>query len=313
MRSRLIIRLTGWGLSAAGLAFVAWTIAANAGDISQLLLGLDQPALYLLLVPAYAATLLFQARVWAAFLRSAASATNISVGSAIEAFGRSQIGKYLPGNVMHLVGRHFIGSQKGWPQLAIGVSTFQEVVTMVSVASLILLLGSLAGFSVHRFLPSYLLAALCVLAVMVPALVPLLKKIAGHLPTLGIHVSALGKSGTRTVSAGWAFAAIFLTLSASLFTMSAVLLGIEVDFHTGVVLALTYLVAWLLGLLTPGAPAGLGVREAAILLFLGGEIDGGDAAALSLLFRLVTTLGDITFFAAVVTVFGWRRRRVPYG
>ena len=50
--------------------------------------------------------------------------------------------------------------------------------------------------------------------------------------------------------------------------------------------------AWLAGFLTPGAPAGLGVRESVLLIILAPAAGEASILALAALFRIVTVLGD---------------------
>jgi len=80
---------------------------------------------------------------------------------------------------------------------------------------------------------------------------------------------------------GGAFAAVFNLLSEA---PVAVLAGAGI-------------IAWLVGYLTPGAPGGIGTREAtliALLSFLNQEDAGLIATAL---FRVVTPLGDVLLFS----------------
>ncbi len=54
------------------------------------------------------------------------------------------------------------------------------------------------------------------------------------------------------------------------------------------------------GYIVPGAPAGLGVREALFTRLFAPELGEGVAACVALVFRLITTLGDIvTVFIAL--------------
>ncbi len=53
--------------------------------------------------------------------------------------------------------------------------------------------------------------------------------------------------------------------------------------------------AWLIGFLTPGAPAGIGIREAMIILALGSGEHAAEAVVLSTLYRVVTLVGDLGF------------------
>ena len=56
--------------------------------------------------------------------------------------------------------------------------------------------------------------------------------------------------------------------------------------------------AWMLGFVTPGAPAGLGVREAVLLGLLGPVLGEPAALLLSLQLRLATLGGDLLLFVA---------------
>jgi uncharacterized membrane protein YbhN (UPF0104 family) len=60
-------------------------------------------------------------------------------------------------------------------------------------------------------------------------------------------------------------------------------------------MGLVYLIAWLAGFVVPGAPGGLGVREAMLVLLLTDAGETGRALALGLGFgmRIVSTLGDV--------------------
>jgi uncharacterized membrane protein YbhN (UPF0104 family) len=70
-----------------------------------------------------------------------------------------------------------------------------------------------------------------------------------------------------------------------------------------------FALAWTAGLLVPGAPGGLGVFEAALLLRLGSAIPEAPLLAIALSYRLVVTLADL-LAAALVQLDGWIDRRV---
>jgi hypothetical protein len=55
-------------------------------------------------------------------------------------------------------------------------------------------------------------------------------------------------------------------------------------------------VAWLAGLLTPGAPAGVGVREIMLLFLLGTVVGRADLLLAAVLSRVITVTGDGGFF-----------------
>lgn len=60
---------------------------------------------------------------------------------------------------------------------------------------------------------------------------------------------------------------------------------------------LVYAASWLAGMLTPGAPAGAGVRETILVLMLSGFIGEANSVLIALILRTVTVLGDAYFYA----------------
>lgn len=54
----------------------------------------------------------------------------------------------------------------------------------------------------------------------------------------------------------------------------------------------SFALAWVLGFLAPGAPAGLGVREGALAFLLAGSVDDQRVLTLILAMRIVTVMGD---------------------
>ncbi|MFO8238356.1 MAG: UPF0104 family protein [Prochlorococcaceae cyanobacterium] len=70
-----------------------------------------------------------------------------------------------------------------------------------------------------------------------------------------------------------------------------------------------FALAWAIGLVVPGAPGGLGVFEAALLLRLGGAIPEAPLLAIALSYRLVATLAD-ALGAGCARLDGWLERRL---
>ena len=60
--------------------------------------------------------------------------------------------------------------------------------------------------------------------------------------------------------------------------------------------AVGFAAAWVLGLITPGAPGGMGVREAILVVCFAPLVGDGEAFTIALALRLVSILGDGTAF-----------------
>ena len=70
--------------------------------------------------------------------------------------------------------------------------------------------------------------------------------------------------------------------------------------------------AYAVGLVVPGAPGGLGVFEATLLLRLGGGVAEAPLLAVVLIYRLISTLADVVAvgsFRADRSIAGWLARR----
>ena len=70
----------------------------------------------------------------------------------------------------------------------------------------------------------------------------------------------------------------------------------------------SFVAAWLVGLLTPGAPAGIGVREVFLLAALGHLVAESELLWLTSLARLVTMFGDLVFYLCVLISPKWHNR-----
>ncbi|MBT5049334.1 MAG: flippase-like domain-containing protein [Rhodospirillaceae bacterium] len=83
---------------------------------------------------------------------------------------------------------------------------------------------------------------------------------------------------------------LYLLMGGMLFLLTHQLFGVaSADYWllTGI-----FAVAWVAGFIVPGAPGGLGVREAILVAAMGPFYGGATAVAIAILLRLITTVGD---------------------
>ncbi|MBR5999677.1 MAG: hypothetical protein IK089_00255 [Oxalobacter sp.] len=92
----------------------------------------------------------------------------------------------------------------------------------------------------------------------------------------------------------------FLLISGSVFVVLLnIISGPEAVFtKNSVTIGAAFIVAWLAGLVTPGAPAGVGVREVVLFFLLKTIASESDLLLSLLLSRIVTVFGDIWFYLA---------------
>ena len=280
---RALIRWTGYALVAASLVFVGIQGYAHYTVLGQTL---SSPGVLRRLGAAsllYACLFFLVAGGWHALLWGVFG--QISFRDSCYIYTKTSIGKYLPGNVGHFLGRHMVASRFGLPQSAVAFGTGLEILCQVVAALAISLGGEFPMAPPVPPIVGVLLAGsvlLCAPFVII--------KIAQR---KGVAL-ADGRSYRRI----WGGILLAIGLNAIFFLATGGLVHL-LSGQTSVgsmTFVSVYAVAWFLGTVTPGAPAGAGVREAAMTAMLGGVMGTGEALAVSLLFRFTTTLGDVLFF-----------------
>jgi len=215
-------------------------------------------------------------------------------------FAITQFGKYLPGNVGQYLGRVFMAREIGIPASVTANTMLIEILWGTGIGAGLTLLsliffvdGQALGF---QFGPVQLVLIIVLLM---------------FLPWLGISfVNRFTPELAKRLSGGSAIAAprfITALVVALLFLVNFWMMGVILklqavwffDVAEGSIFQLTCLftIAWLAGYLVPGAPGGLGVREAIMVMVLSPLLGAGAAVGLSLTLRLTTTLGDAVAFA----------------
>ncbi len=261
-------------LAIVGIIFVALRLYEYSGEISfarfDMLMWLVVAALTL----TYGLSNLMLARAWWSLLKKFGAAT--SHRWAVRAYGISQIAKYVPGNIFHLAGRQAIGMAAGVAGWPLAKSAMWEL-------GLISVTGSLFGF--------------LTLSLLVPDL-PVYASVGVFTVAIGIAAILIRRFIGLTAAHAFGWYVVFLLISGLLFI---VLIELLVENHgagIGFWFALggAYVLAWLAGLITPGAPAGVGVRELMLFFLLKGVIGEADLILAVVLGRMITVGGDSLYY-----------------
>lgn len=212
----------------------------------------------------------------------------------------TQVGKYLPGNVAQHVGRATMGFSRGITPARFALTVGIEVgllslaSAVVGIVALLFSSASLTAFSGHTWM--------LVTGVIVGAPLAVLALIATvrfgpalarrYVPRIaGIFDSALRVSPRALGAAFATYCLVYLVFGLGIVLMARMLLpGVPQDAW---LLVGSFALAWIIGFITPGAPAGLGVREGAIMLLLGFHYPAAAAAMIAVALRIATTLGDV--------------------
>lgn len=263
------------------LVFVAVEIQGHWHGIASWRPSASQLTLILALSVPYALSLLLLAEGWHRIVNLFASEPRSRTFSS---FCVTQVAKYLPGNVAHLIGRGLYLRGNAVSDGGIVKATLLELAVIpLGAAATIVCLGSLGFLS--DLLPWFpdlawygLALVLCsavAFALLFPARGP---GIAGR--ETGKLLPAVGLAAIFMLCLGGTFAAVFNLLSEA---PVAVLAGAGI-------------IAWLVGYVTPGAPGGIGTREATLIALLSFLNQEDTVLIATALFRVVTTFGDVLLF-----------------
>jgi glycosyltransferase 2 family protein len=310
-----LIRWVGLAITALAVGLVVWSIytsdllASDAWMTTEVLTGVA------------ASTLIFCASLFCVFaawylLIMSVSKTHISWLDGFYIYAVSAIYRYIPSNVIHYVGRYYMLRQRDVEHAAATWGIVAETALFICASTLIAVVfgAPLVRDALLRAAQdNWLLFAIIALVLIVAAagailmlrrrvalrelVAPFMRTRVLHagLEAFALHVAARMISG---VALWWIAVQVMGSDQASLPDMIAI-----------------WAAAWTLGYITPGASAGLGVREAIIIAAMVGlGVTMADATLVAIAFRVATTLGDLLFAAmgwAVHRFTGARQASLP--
>lgn len=220
---------------------------------------------------------------------------------AVAIYCKTQFAKYLPGNVAQHLGRLLLAKNEGLSTPRAILSQTIEVLWYLGCAGILAVyaLGHLLaeGHDEGAFLLSpWVLTGLAGAAIVgpvfaLPALLELVKRMAPARisPHARLQVSVL-----RSLACMGAYGLWFLFLGAAMNALATNLFGLP-RLELAFICSISAL-AWVVGFVTPGSPAGLGVRDAILLLALEPHYGSHSAGSAILAHRALTTLGDLFVF-----------------
>ena len=299
-KTGLVVR---WAVSLACIAYLARTMADQGRQLLELTPSPSDWGLLLAGALVSGLAVVVNGVAWAVLLRWLRCP--LPAAQAVVVFAWTNLLKYVPGGIWHLAGRIQLLRRHGhgWGQAAMAV-----VLDPLLMAVAALLLLPLGGWQQGLGL----LGPLAVVCLLAGWQRPLMKRLLRR-----VKLPRVGGSATAKLSPGPVLPGAFPggpLLAETAFVLVRYL-GFALCAHgflppgtpPGSLLA-AFALAWTAGLVVPGAPAGLGVFELVLVLWLGGVVQN-DAALLAtaLSYRVASTMGDVLAAAGAWGVRGWTR------
>ena len=214
----------------------------------------------------------------------------------------SNLYKYIPGGVMYVVGRNRLAVEtEGLSHAKVALATIMEG-ALVIIAALIVSLVFSFEYTVYHIRqlvlsPFFVISVTIVVLIICTALYFLHGKIKQRIQDFFSTVEILKPS---VIVKRFGIATFLVLMLGMTFTAVVMLMGQPMTASLAVTLAGLYLVSWMAGFLTPGAPSGLGIREVVMLMLMSGLVIESVLLIAMIMHRVVIILGDVLAYCISV-------------
>lgn len=204
---------------------------------------------------------------------------------------QSQVIKYMPGNIFHFAFRHAETKCLGFQHSQLMKATISEttgLIIMALLTSSVLLLWPQHLSHLIDWLPDYTLFLLFASLLVLWAVIK--------------H-----KNSQLTSAALLNYFGYFVGMGLMVFLL---LSGLGFEHKSYLFLMACYAISWLCGYLIPGAPGGMGVREAVFILVTNPELNESEALLLIAAIRLISIIAEAIIFIAAKPLSQFYRARL---
>lgn len=271
---RKALNIVGSVIAVLSVLFVVHRIMAYWAQIPEDTFTLKLLSLILILAGIYGAANIILASAWRILMVGLEQSITSRIATRI--YGLTQLAKYVPGNIFQFAGRQFLAMSHGFSGKAIAKSTFLELLLLVLTGAAFVL------WTLPLLYPAFNIIYGLSLFIIIATLI------------------ALGLKWQDKSSLIKAIAQYFLFLVISGTVFLCVLYSIVDNWTATPALVLpligAYVIAWLAGLITPGSPAGVGVREFILILLLKPFFAEVDIVLAVIISRITTVVGDCFFY-----------------
>lgn len=209
----------------------------------------------------------------------------------LKVYFESVLAKYIPSNVMHLAARHYQLKKNGFSHQTAFLSNVLELALIIISSAIII---APAIFSQKMVLPDTIVDNKNWLSMLL---------IGGTIFSGAVLVYYCRKNGRLShwqmltqVTRIMILYGVFLILSGLIFSYISSCVISDWSWASMPVFMFAYVCAWSIGLVTPGAPGGLGVREVMLVVLLSGYAQRPEILLAALLFRMASVIGELLGF-----------------
>lgn len=235
---------------------------------------------------------------WLIFIQSL-SGRKIPFSEAMPVYTNSNIYKYIPGNVFQYIGRNQLAADMNISHVDVACATILDIFFSVLSTGVIsaLLLGSKLAELLGKYGRNMLIIGGAGIALLIIAVIILKWKFSDKIKSYLMRYSKAFRPGNRRLLALgvlYYFGQNFVS-SMSYFICMRLVLGSDAGIGETLTLTGAFMFAWIIGFVTPGAPGGIGIREA-VMIYVSGDTFADKVMLFTLAMRIASTTADVLAF-----------------
>lgn len=229
------------------------------------------------------------------------SGERIPYRKALSVYTKSNFLKYVPGNVFQYIGRNQLAADMGISHGDVACATVIDIVFSMAAPFVIglVLVGGGAVKILEAYGKSFAAVALAGCVLVTAVIIVLIKFRSRFSKVLEKYRKVFVKENIKRILLTFVY---YLVQNAVTVVMCVTalrhIIGMNQDFSDILMFSGVYLFSWIIGFITPGAPGGIGVREAVMMLMCG-EFTGSDEIVLfAVVMRVVSVAADALAYGA---------------
>ncbi|AQR97822.1 lysylphosphatidylglycerol synthase domain-containing protein [Clostridium saccharoperbutylacetonicum] len=214
---------------------------------------------------------------------------------------KANIAKYLPGNVMNLIGRNVLAGKLGFKQISIATSTIMEIIIFGSTTMVLAFLFSITKLNYMVSIIKQYINYKVSIVVMIFLILFFTILLLYILKNKKKYVNKIKKYCTMeflklTIRLVFLYGIYFIYLGIMLVIILRNVLCVSTNLNNMLQVIGFFVLSYFIGYIVPGSPGGMGVREAVLILLLTSIVGENLAIAAALMHRIITITADLVLY-----------------
>lgn len=303
LKTKKVINIIGNILMILSLVYIVKSIFKYKINLN-IMFSMNVIIIMVISITIYAIIVLIYAKLYKSLIGIFNDNGKIPKRDLIYIYCKSNLYKYLPGNVFQYVGRN---------EIAIGDEISHSNLNLATIAEIFLLLLSsfivsilLSGKHVVMIIVNKNNFTLNVIVIIIIILVIIIIRFCSDIK-MWINNNFINKIRKIRIMEFFKFffsySSIFI-VNGTIFVMVLITIGDRIDYALIAPIIGINAFSWVVGFITPGAPAGLGIREVLMSSLLLGKANSDIVITAVVLYRIITIMGDILGFI-LIYIYGY--------